>query len=331
MFNDKQKEKFMSYYADLKAGKSSMIDRASYALKRISKYEEEWYCDIYAQTDKDKLQLAFDDIRGKSSSYSSGQISVLREYCKWAYQNGLATGEPLFLSIKSPSNNKMDASTVASPLELQKHLNAVFDRESKETLHNVYRAFFWLAYIGFTESQAFCILNSEIDLSAKTILHDGLLFDIYQEGLAALQNCKLLKSFYVDNPKYPDDKKMQKRIDSNYLLRGLRKNPGKHINTECSRMQTHAMRDGKITKQLSYKSVWQSGAFYWVLRQEQMDGVDPDFSGYAMRQWLENRLKQSKGLETEFDPDNANHVRYVHVIERGLIHDYNIWKQTYYS
>lgn len=331
MYNPEQKQDFLSHYCNIKNGKTSMISRAEQALQRIGKYEQEWGCDLCEQTNRSELQKAFDDIRGESSSYSSGQISVLRSYCKWAHDTGIVSKVPVFMEIKKPSPSKMVSKTISSPLDLQIHLNNVFDPEAKENMHNVYRAFFWLAFIGFTESQAFNILSTEVDLKSKTIQHDDLILDIYPEGLEAIKNCAKLNAFYFDNPKYSESVKTQGRVAGDLLLRGLRKNPGKHLNSECSRLQTNALREGKITKQLNFKSVWRSGVFYNVFRQEQINQREPDFKGYALRLWLDNRANQSRGLETKFDPNNENHVRYVHVTERGLISDYKLWKQLYYN
>lgn len=326
MLNSKLKDDFIAYYSELKSGKPSMIARANQAIKRIGKYEDRWKCDLCEQSNTQKLQELFDDIRGNSSSYICGQLSPLREYCKWTYDIGFVDKIPKFLDIKSPSKNTVIDGTVASPLELQMHLNACFDIESNESIHNIYRAFLWLAFIGFTESQAINISANEVDLINKKITHDGLSFDIYEEGFSCIKNCALLKQFYCDHPQYFGEPKPRPRFDSDLILRGFKSNPGKNLNTECSRAQTVAERDGDISKRLSYKNVWRSGVFYWVFRQEQINNINPDFRGFAIRQWLD-----SKNYQVEFNPNDSKHKRYVYVAEHGLKVDYNIWKKAHYN
>ena len=330
MYNAAQKEAFMNYYRVAKSGKESMFVRAKQVFQRIEKFETEWEMDFCDQDNEAELQRVFDSVSYVSGGSINGQLTVLRDYCKWCKEEGIINSPSKFLNIKKQSNNKLAEKAVDSPISLQMHLNAILDPESKQTIHNVYRALFWLAFIGFTESEAFEITNDEVDLQHNVIRHNDLKFDMYLESIPSIKNCKELKAFIVENEIYSDKKSTRTRTAGDLLLRGIRRGPGKYINTELSRAQTKAILAKKVTKQLTYRSVWMSGIFYWMFRQEQM-GFKPDFRGAAIRQIREGRLRRSKDEEFIFDPNDPSNHRYILTAIKGLKDDYKRWKEAFYG
>ena len=329
MYNQQQKEEFLNYYASIKGSQSSMVSRARIAFNKIEHLEQSWEKDISEENDIQKLTNAFDLLSNNSSGFNSGRIIAMRDYCRWCYDFGIITKSSKFLDIQTTTSNKTKDSTVGSPLELQMHLNACFDPENKENMHNVYRAFCWLAYMGFTESQAFRISTSDVDVENKVIIHDNMKLDIYEEAMASIINCKTLSYFRVDNPRYTKESCVD-RVQGLLLLRGIRRNPGKYLNTEFSRMQTYAIRDNKIAKRLNYASIWRSGIFYWMFKQEQM-GHEVKFDGFAILKWKDSREGRSDNLETEYNPSNKDHIRYVLRDIRTLKRDYKKWKEAHYN
>lgn len=330
MYNPKLKKKFMKYYTVLNSDSPTMLQRAQQAMERIAKYEESWNEDICVHKNIDDLQEVFDNFSGNSSSYSNGQLSPLREYCKWCFAIGEAKTKPEFLNIKKRTPHKMTMNTVGSPLELQMHLNKCFDPDTKENIHIVYRSYFWLAFIGFTQSEAFKITIDEVDLENLVIIHGDLKLPIYKEGFPTLKKCKELTEFIIENANYKKGERRESRMPGNLLLRGCKQNPGKHLNTECSRNQIGKASDDETDVRLNYKTVWHSGIFYWMLQQEQI-GIKPDFTNIAIRKWADSRSNQSRGLETEFNPDNLNHLTYVNNARRALERDYKTWKKAHYK
>lgn len=333
MYNRKQKEKFLAYYKKLKANKPSMITRAEMALNNIEKYEQSWGKDISCQEDINELQKIVDEFSGISTSTRDGRLVALREYCKWCLNEKIEGANSNLLEINGPTSDKLENKTVANPLELQIHLNKILQPENLENIHNVYRAFVWLAYIGFSEKEVNGISCDDVDLESMRITYNDSMFDIYPESLRCIKNCKYMRTFKYSHPLYKENTIDRERVSGNLLLRGFRSDPKESpyykLNAVISRAQTQAFRAGEITKKVTYHSVWLSGIFYRALQKEQQ-GISADFYGVAIRYW-ENISRNNSNDDIVFDPDNNTHRKRVLLLEKSFTNDYKRWKKIFYN
>lgn len=332
MYNQNQKEEFLNYYKTVKPDKSTMLYRAESVLSSIEKYEKKWEMDFCEQTDHVELQKVATEFSTMASGPLDGRIIVLREYCKWCKDREIPNASLEFLKIKV-SNDKIAEKMFGSPLELQIHLNKLFQPENLKNIHNVYRAFVWLAFIGFAEKECIDITCDDVDLNSMIISHNDSVFSIYSEALQCINNCKNLKTFNYSHPLYKDKTVDRERADGNLLLRGFgsdpKESPYYKLNAMFSRSQTNAFRDGKITKRATYHSVWLSGIFYRAFQQEQQ-GSSIDFFGVAVRHWL-NIPKQVANSVNEFNPEDESHQKRVSLFVKSFEKDYKRWKKVFYN
>lgn len=329
MYNQSQKERFLIYYKEEKRDTPSMIDRAVIVLRRIEKFESKWGKDICFQDDPSEIQKVINEVSCIKSGTISGQILVLREYCNWCLLN-VPNSCSTLLEIRKPTTDKFKSKTVANPIQLQIILNKLFDPESEKNFHSVYRAMLWIAFMGFTESEAFELTTDEVDINNRVIIHNDILSRIYEESVPAIQNCKELDYFQYTNTNYIDNTISRPRFPGNKLLRGYKTNPSKGFNAEISRIQTKAVREGKLETAIRYNTIWMSGIFYHAFQQEQI-GILPDFRGVAIRDWEHIQKQKSNTKDFEYDPKNPEKKFRVDTIERNLKRDYKRWKKAHYE
>ena len=230
--------------------------------------------------------------------------------------------------VKKPTSDKFAGKVVGDPSQLQIHLNAIFPDEDELSVHNTYRAFAWLSFMGFPENEALAIKCDEVDLDAMVVKHAGEEpLTIYPEALQCMKVCKELKIFKYTHPSYKVITIDRKREGGDLLLRGfisgVEQSPHYKLNNVLSRAQTTAARTGRITKRLNYFSIWQSGIFYRAFQNEKM-GIQPDFRKAAIRRWL-NIPKQVANERTEVDLENDVWRRRIRNMQRTLELNYIRW------
>lgn len=330
MYNKELKERFLEYYKEKKSGKQSMINRAENVFKRVEAFEQKWGKDLCLQDEPEEIQKLVDEVSSVVSGTTSGQLLVLRDYCNWCLNNNIDGASNLLQTIRKPTSEKLKNMTFANPLQLQVRLNQIFQPEQDETSHNMYRALLWLAFMGFTESEAWEIKSDEVNLDKMEIIHDNIVAKIYQEAEPSIRNCKELNYFRYTNSNYKEETINRPKIKSDLLLRGLKAEPGKWLNSELSRAQTNAIRAGKIEGHIKYSTVFRSGVFYIAFQQEQT-GIKPSFRGIAIRSWIHIQKQKTESNDYEYDPRDIEKKKRVDLFETNFKRDYKRWKSIHYG
>ena len=309
MYNAEIKERFV------KSCSSKISVRTAYKqfFDIAQKYEEQWGTDLYTRA-PEEVSRFLSEASGLTSQSQVSAIRIIKAYIKWCLsQEDIFGVQEDLLTITSISSDKFKEQTVTSPIHLQRYLDTVFDPEDFETIDNVYRTYFWMAYAGINQDDAPKIKNGDVDFSEMVVRQNGRSYPIYREGIKAIRYCvelDYLKSLRTNTGKLI----LFSRADSDLIMRGRSSVfTGKALRERISKKQKNALNNGKTNLRLSYFRVWISGLFYRVYLDE-ISGIEPDFL------FLIKDIDSAKGTKNRLC-DLKKHAKYYY-------EDYLRWKDS---
>ncbi len=321
MYNAELKEKFISEFST----GLSRREAARATFEAIEPYELGWNADICTRS-SDEIKPVVEDIIGVRSSSKRLRLSILREYNRWCKKNNVEGVTDGILEVRETGVEKMRRSMVANPQHLQRFMDCIFDKESDETVDNISRSFYWLAYAGIKEEEVFNVLEKDVDFENMVIHFKNKEFPIYKEGIPALRNCVKLREFRVIHPNYPQGV-YKDRIEGDNLLRGIKSNSLSTLRVTISkknkvpRYRDQFDKDDKsLDIQTSYYKVWLSGLFYRVYEFERA-GVPPDFMDVAADHMEGKTYNLSSGRNLIGAKQRQ--------LAKDYLEDYNRWKGAF--
>ena len=310
MYNEELKSKFIRQY-------TQSISTAKHAVTIFNTFEPHeynWGADLCTKNTAD-LQPIVNDLVGFRRRSRWMTLAILKEYVKWCLGTGVPGSCDGMLYVEICDLSKMRSHMVSGPLHLQRYLNSFLEKESEETVDNIYRCFYWLAYAGLFEEEAFLITVDDVELNSLTINYKGLGFPIYREAIPAFKNAVELTGFYYKHPKYSEII-WRDRAQGNTLLRGFRDNMKPlTVRALLSSRGAAAVKDGKTDQQLSYYRVWLSGLFY-RMREAECAGFPVSFADATAR-FMEG--KEYKNPKIQFTK-----------IAKEYYEDYQRWKMAFF-
>lgn len=306
MYNHDQKVRFIrSYTASL-----SLARRAENLFTVTEPYEEAWGCDLCSKN-AEELQPVIEGAVGMRSSSIGSAMAVFRAYGKWCIASGVVDACDGLLNVRIPGIDKIRHQMVSSPLHLQRYLDTIFTPESMETIDNIYRCFFWLAFMGIEEESIYDIVDSDVDFTAMTITVGFDSYKIYQESAPAFHNAVHLKSFRQIHARYETNRD---RIDGHRILRGIKSQTDKMtIRSMMSKYTSEQYKKGITDTHLSYQRAKLSGLFFRVYELE-LAGFPADFSKEAIR------ITSGKSYKNQTVEERQK------IIQKELMEDYQRWK-----
>ena len=208
---------------------------------------------------------------------------------------------------------------VSGPLHLQKYLDSIFDPEEEETIDNLYRCYFWMAFGGIDEEDTILIKTEDVDLENMEIRYKSVSVPIYRDALPAFRNAITLNSFLYKHPKYSKLIRRE-RIPGDTIMRGIKATTKTFtMRTTLSKRNIKAIEEGKTDLQLSFYRVRMSGLFYRTYEIERAGGT-VDFSDAALR-LMDGKTYSLSGRE------KIEHKQ--RRIERDYFEDYQRWKLAF--
>ena len=203
---------------------------------------------------------------------------------------------------------------------MQMYLNSVFDPESEESISNVYRCYFWMAYGGCNENDAIRVRTSDVDMSDMVFRIGYDEFPIYREAIKSFNNCVKLDSFKYMHPNYKKDVYIP-RMGGDLLLRGIKTDISiKSFRVAINQKIKAAYNNGATTIKMSYQRAMMSGIFYRVYQLE-LIGIEPDFMDVA--------ADYIKGREYNLSSGRNLIGARQRKIAKDYMNDYIKWKQTF--
>ena len=311
MYNEEMKSRFIREYT----GSLNTANVATTIFNAMEEYEKSWNADLCTRS-SEELQPVITEITGLRSRSKWMALTILKEYVKWCITMKVPGACDGMLQIKTVGLDKVKHQMVSSPLHLQKFLDDVFDPESEETLDNIYRCYFWMAYGGIDEEDTILIQNEQVDFGQMVIYYKTTNIPIYREALPALRNAVSLNSFLYKHPNYSKPVRRD-RVPGNTLMRGIRATTKTFtMRTTLSKRNIKAIEDGLTDLQLSFYRVRMSGLFYEMERA----GIPTSFSEAALRV-MDGKTYTLHGREKLEHRQNK--------IERSYLEDYQRWKLAF--
>lgn len=314
MYNEEMKARFIRQYT----GSLNTANVATTIFNALEEHEKSWNADLCTRS-SEELQPVIDEIAGLRSKSKWMALTILKEYVKWCIAMKVPDACDGMLQIRAVGLDKIRRQMVSGPLHLQKFLDEICEPESEETIDNIYRCYFWMAYGGIDEEDTILIRNEEVDFSRMAISYKTTSVPIYREALPAFRNAVSLSSFLYKNKNYSKPIRRD-RVPGDTLMRGIRATTKTFtMRTTLSKRNIKAVEDGKTDLQLSFYRVRMSGLFYRVYEMERA-GISASFSEAALRV-MDGKTYSLSGREKLEHRQNK--------IERSYLEDYQRWKLAF--
>lgn len=308
MYNQERKEKFLAKYEGNKNAKRT----ATYVFNASAEFEEEKDRDV-CEFFTEELQEVVDAVLGLRTRSKWLGVHILEEYFKWCQISNYATEDQSIQNVSLLGIDKLKSQLVANPTHLQKVLDIFLDKEEEETLENLYRSYYWLAFMGVPEATTFELLVDAIDFSQLSIVTEDGEYPIYREAIPAIRNAAQLKDFAYKHPLY-NGVIRRGRLDSDKLMRGVKADLDVMSARDVLSKKIRAeMKKGTPIGQLTYNRMELSGKFYRAFERERAGfQIDPKEVTPLPPNGKEAASKSQK------------------VKEAGYMEDYRRWKIAFF-
>lgn len=309
MFNEEVKRAFIKQYSSVLKKRNDCV----FLFGFTASFEEALNKDVCTMT-PDEISPIANELVGikKGSNY---RLYILRQYILWCIENNIPGAQNSLQGLSIQNIEKIKRLTVTGPKQLQVYLDALFDEESLETIDNVYRAFFWLAFAGIPFEHSLKLTVDQVHLSELSFVINGRNYPIYREALPCIKNCLELP-YFMRRYKELNCYKKRNRIAGDLLFRGVKANPVR--TTFISIIGAHqrqALSEKRTNKEISYSRARFSGIYYRMYEDE-LAGLPID-SETLLQEYLTD--KPSADLTQQQKRR----------IIRDMIDDYEKWKLTF--
>lgn len=310
MYNQNLKSSFIanSNFAN------SNVESLAFFFERTEQYETEIGKDLCYFS----LEEAIDVIvktSGARVASKNANLYRLKSYLKWCEENGIKNIDQRIITLNvvdwgvSGIKNRM----VANPKGLQAFLDSVFEKEECKTVDNIYRCYYWMAFMGIRESDTISIKTNDVDLNLKRLVCHGVNYPIYDESIAVFKNCAELEEMILRHPNYDDVIKW--RADGDILLRGFSSpKTTRPIRSAISRKMKSKLTEDSVI--LSYQRAYLSGVFYRARHWEIDNTKVPDFSEIVKK-------------DMDINEDGVAARKKIARMTKGYLSDYENWKKAF--
>lgn len=318
MYNEERKLQFVRDYTDNE--NTMVIARTVFAASK--EYEIRWGADLCSFT-LDQLQEFVDNELGIRVKSRHLAYTLLKEYIKWCLITKVPGANDVIGMVDMTGIPVVRRHMVSSPLHLQKCLDEIFDPESDNTVDNLYRCYYWMAYSGMQEKKIVSIKNEDVDFFDMSVCSEEGTYYLYREALPAFRKATQLSAFVKKNARYSAGGVPLDRVNSPYLFRSI--GGVVRIDTIRSTLSLRVVKaiEAEMTKvQISYQRVYMSGLFYRMYERER--------AGYPVS-FLEEAERKAENKAYKLNTNGA-HGKLEHRLARyakEYLDDYGRWKEAF--
>lgn len=275
MYNKELKTRFIKDYTQ----SVNTAKVATNILAAMEPFEVAWKADLCTRN-AEELQPAVDKVVALRFRSQWMPLSILKEYVKWCIAMQVPGACDGMLHITVAGLEKVRRQMVSSSFHLQQYLDEVFNDESDETIDNIYRCYYWMAYGGILERDILAVKIADVNFDQMCVQYGDTSVPIYHEALPALHNAVELTSFWYNYPRNSKPVRLD-RTPGDTLIRGYQDITRiENFRANISHRSANATKQGKTEMQLSFSRVWMSGLFYRMYERERA-GMPVDFTAVA--------------------------------------------------
>jgi len=319
MFNADVKERFISTLT-----RETAYDRKVRSFFRsVSGIESSLGRDLSSFSTEEEISAVKAASRTKLRSGSRFEIAeAFGKYYAWCLENGVPGAvehKPLPAEVYQDVNDDL---MIFSPGHLQSLLDRMFDPESEETVDNVYRCFYWMAYCGLDKNSIVRLKSEHINLRSFMASINGIDVQIYQQAVPCLRNCVELHQFLYKHPGYSKPI-MRDRVPGDYILRGVRgayDDPDKAFLALKTTLSRYRAKHPDI--RVSYMSCFYCGLFYRMREYELKNPGQLDYVAYVSD--LPAGVRILSGKKEGYKSSDRKRL---YAIASKLRDDYLVWKK----
>lgn len=331
MFNEEQKTRFITGY-------THSLNTANVAVtifNATEKYELAWNADLCTKS-SEELQPMFDEIAGLRAKSKWMSLTILREYVRWCITMGIPDACDGMLHIETVGLDKIRKQMVANPMHLQSYLDTMFEKESEETIDNLFRCYFWMAYGGIDEDDTILVKTEDVDFSKMIIRYKTTTVPIYREAVPAFRNAAMLTDFNYIHTQSPRYEMRRDRIPGDTIMRGIKADAKiLTMRTTISKRNIKAIKEGRMELQLSFYRVRMSGLFYRVYEMERADvpenpqSKSANFSADARRNIFSEAVRRTMSGKS-YVLSGRETIEHKHNrLLKDYMEDYERWKLAF--
>lgn len=315
MYNEDLKERFIASVTD-----SESTANAYRLIFRVSEpYEQDAGLDLCQMSERIGMPVA-NKLVGVSGTSVDKRLRLAKAYVKWCLENEIPGAIPDFLGTSPDLYAGITRRMVSGPIMFEEYLNSVFDRPEEKSVHNVYRLYLWLGFIGVPWEEAADLTGGNVNLTHRTVASEGSTYDIPDEALPVFRNCIELTGFDV---KYRYTTRTKPRSTGTRILRGMSDDFSiNRLSIKISTMETRAEKSGRTTKHIMYEHAWLSGLFYRTLNAE-LAGIEPDFREQA-ECLVRKETERNEDITDKWEPQRISSR------DLSLKRDYERWKLAFF-
>lgn len=320
IYNEKVKGRFMwESERELRRGSNAYVSyatmfqisgafesRAGKDLAELSADELKKVCDLFAKHTSDRVLR-----------YTTNLLRYLRWYKNKYPDKDIGAAWKWVMG----QLDKYRISLVASPTHLQLELNKIFRPEESDTIDNIYRTYFWLAFSGLRDKENACKVSiDDVRIDEMKFFANGVSFYLYPQSIKAVSRAAKCTSLNYEHPNYKGGIVSRDRYDSQMLLRGIKQDADIESLMVGVKKKTAAVcAKDPTAKRLTYRSVYDSGLFYRQLDLE-ASGMDVDFRDDIMKMRDVNGYSTEQSLNVVIDKTHGR-----------LKDEYYVWKYLLYN
>lgn len=310
MFNPERKEKFL---AQLGIGEKPYI-----SLFRVTEpYETERGRDLAEFSIEDFTQVLAGGLGLTQSSLRLSKQRINR-YLKWCREQNYPTKVVGGIDVSPDKSEIIHQKMVGSPEDLSLRMDKIFHDRKIATVDCLYRCYLWMLFMGFSKDEPSVVKTDSVDLSAFRIIHNNMIYEIPPTALVDFIHA-VNASEFIHAKSINGNKTTGKRIESPYLLRGLRTEQLSYDTLQ--RQVTNLQRKKNITgDKLIPKQIRISG-FFW--RAYQVDKA----GGLPQLEPLIEEVLDGTAFANNLDSKPAKDYR--RYLQFKYSQDYNAWKQAF--
>lgn len=314
MYNEQWKRKFINSFTN-SAGSATTYERL---FNRFESREKELDKDLACMSEEE-IRVALNSVTGLSTASTTRSIVILRAYVSWCIKNRMKCVSDVLLSLYPDTSERMTQKMYASPEALNDAMNTVFSPVEDKTVHNIYRCYMWLCYMGLSIREIELLKKSQVDFSRSTVEFGMYGYKIYMEAIQTFESCVKQKSFVSFHPRYPYKPVVKQRVLSELLLSRTDNSVSvPELNKLISAVK------GADGLPHSHRNLYRSGVFHRMLMRERA-GFPVDFAEEAMKAIYDDRS------DANDCGDKERLTRITNQLRRVLEKDYCVWKNAFYG
>lgn len=313
MYNEELKLRFIKDYT--KSVENQKQCRSTF--NAAEKYELMWDADICTRSVEDVTPM-LEEIAGIRKNTSASRVVILRKYAQWCIEQGVKGSCDSLLRVEVVGLESIRHKMVANPKMLEKRLSATFDNyaasesDIKNSIDNIYKGFYWMAFAGIPEEDILQITSDEVHFDEMLIRHKDINYPIYTEALPVIRSCVEADSFLYFHsnyksslrPRLQGSKVILRSFDSVYSVPTMRS----ALSRITRRRVIDNAKDESQAFKLSYVRVKLSGMFYRKY-QDEIAGDEIDFrveakefvQGKAYKEGFRTNTTEAKQRRAELD------------------------------